>query len=189
YEDLAITRENVFILKSNGTLFSFGFDHITEEEVDSVTEWKGVVPKGEYEAMSVDPSGNLVVICKKCAGEKNKELVSGYIIKAGDSLQAGGSFNIDVAQIKAISGKVKRGFRPSGLARNPVTGEWFIISSINKLLVVTDQNWKVTEACQLDGNMFNQPEGIAFDKQGNLYISNEGDDLSQGNILKFRRAG
>lgn len=189
YEDLAITRENVFILKSNGTLFSFGFDHITEEEVDSVTEWKAVVPKGEYEAMSVDQSGNLVVICKKCAGEKNKEFVSGYIIEAGDSLQAGGSFNIDVAQIKAISGKVKRGFRPSGLARNPVTGEWFIISSINKLLVVTDQNWKVKEACQLDGNMFNQPEGIAFDKQGNLYISNEGDDLSQGNILKFRRAG
>jgi uncharacterized protein YjiK len=60
---------------------------------------------------------------------------------------------------------------------------------VNKLLVVTDRNWKAKEVCQLDGNTFNQPEGIAFDKDGNLFISNEGDDLSQGNILKFKRAG
>jgi secreted PhoX family phosphatase len=62
-----------------------------------------------------------------------------------------------------------------------------MISAVNKLLVVADSNWKITQACQLNGNVFNQPEGIAFDRQGNLYISNEGDDISEGNILKFVR--
>ncbi|RZK63080.1 MAG: SdiA-regulated family protein, partial [Pedobacter sp.] len=36
------------------------------------------------------------------------------------------------------------------------------------------------------GTSFNQPEGIAFDRDNNLYISNEGGDLSAGNILMFK---
>jgi uncharacterized protein YjiK len=68
-----------------------------------------------------------------------------------------------------------------------VTSEWFIISAVNKLLVVTDDKWKIKETCLLSSNIFNQPEGITFDSTGTLYISNEGDDLSEGNILKFER--
>lgn len=189
YEDLAITTSHVFVLKSNGILFSFPFENITDEEVDSVSEWKAILPKGEYESMATDNKGNLYVLCKNCKGDKEKESLSGYILNAGDSVQIIGNFQVNVSQIAALSGKLKRGLRPSGLAWNPLTSEWFIVSSINKLLVVTDKNWQVKEVCQLDGNLFNQPEGIAFDNMGNLYISNEGDDLSQGNILKFKRAG
>ena len=82
---------------------------------------------------------------------------------------------------------MKNGFRPSALAKNPLTKEWYIISAVNKLLVVTDENFKMKDSYALGGNLFNQPEGIAFDKEGNLYISNEGDDITQGNILKFIR--
>ena len=119
--------------------------------------------------------------------DDSKKAVTGYILQGNDTVQLAGQFTIDVLQIKAIEGKVKRGFRPSGLAQNPITKEWFIISAVNKFLVVTDSNWQVKEVYTLNGNTFNQPEGIAFDKSGNLYISNEGDDLSEGNILKFVR--
>jgi hypothetical protein len=188
YEDLVIMNDRVIILKSNGHLFSFPFADRVYAEVDSVQEWKDILPKGEYEGMFGDEaSGNIYVICKNCEGDNSKNMVSGYILHNGDSIDPVGEFQIDVNEIKAHTGKVKRGFRPSGIAKNPVTSEWFIISAVNKLLVVTDDKWKIKETCLLSSNIFNQPEGITFDSTGTLYISNEGDDLSEGNILKFER--
>ncbi|MCE6989383.1 SdiA-regulated domain-containing protein [Dyadobacter sp. CY323] len=189
YEDLAILNSEVFVLKSNGVLFSYPLSESAFEEAENVTELKHVLPKGEYEGMYADPaSGDLYVICKNCPAGDPKASVTGYIFNPKkDSLEAPRTFNVQVDEIKAITGKVSRGFRPSGLAKNPVTGEWYIISSVNKLLVVTDANWKVKKAFPLNGNLFIQPEGIAFDKSGSLYISNEGDDLFSGNILKFKR--
>ena len=189
YEDVAIVNETVIILKSNGTLFSFPLADAVYEEIDSVNEWKGLLPPGEYEGMcGDDETGSLYVVCKNCESDNSKNAVSGFILYASDTIYRSGTFQINVDEIKTFTGKVKRGFRPSAIAKNPLTGEWFIISAVNKLLVVTDNNWKVKEASSLNGNIFNQPEGLAFDKDGNLYISNEGDDFSQGNILKFVRS-
>lgn len=189
YEDVAILKDKVVILKSNGILFYFPLADAIYEEVDAVKEIKGLLPEGEYEGMyGDDATGKLYIICKNCKDDDSKTQVTGYVFQFGDSIYQQGSFHVNVEEIKDIAGKVKRGFRPSGLAKNPVTGEWFMISAVNKLLVVADENWKIKETCFLNSNIFNQPEGIAFDEKGNLYISNEGDDLSQGNILKFVRS-
>ena len=56
----------------------------------------------------------------------------------------------------------------------------------NKLLVVTDLEWKIKAVHKLNSTVFNQPEGLAFDNQHNLFISNEGDEITDGNIIKFR---
>ncbi|CAG4994163.1 hypothetical protein DYBT9275_01333 [Dyadobacter sp. CECT 9275] len=188
YEDVAILNDQVVILKSNGHLFTFPFSEAVYEEPAGVKELDQVLPKGEYEGMYGDEkTGKLYVICKNCPQDNSKKRVSGYILKLGDQAKTAGNFSINVDEIKAISGKVERGFRPSAMAQNPVTSEWYIISAVNKLLVITDTHWKVKHAFGLNGNTFNQPEGIAFDKTGNMYISDEGDDLSDGNILKFVR--
>ncbi len=188
YEDVTIVNGKIVVLKSNGTLYIFPFDEAVYEDADSVREWKSLLPEGEYEGMYGDETTkSLYVICKNCAGDDSKHSVSGYIFQIGDSVWQTGTFAVDVKEIKTLAGKVRRGFRPSALAKNPITGDWYILSAVNKLLVVTDSNWTIRETCQLNGNTFNQPEGIAFDAEGNMYISNEGDDLSQGNILKFTR--
>ena len=188
YEDLSMFGDKVIILKSNGTLISFDKADVVYEDVDSVQEWKGLVPKGEYEGLFGDPAtGMLYMLCKNCEGDAAADKVSGYILQAGDSIKPAGSFSINVADIKPFSGKVKSGFRPSALAQNPLTKEWFVLSGANKLLVITDTAWKVKDAYPLNGNIFNQAEGIAFDAAGNLYISNEGDDIIDGNILRFTR--
>jgi DNA-binding beta-propeller fold protein YncE len=89
--------------------------------------------------------------------------------------------------INSILGKkMKAGrFQPSGLARHPATGDWYLISSVNKLLIVANSNFEIESVWPLLPSRFRQPEGIAFDRLGNMYISNEGDEVSSGNVLKF----
>ena len=91
----------------------------------------------------------------------------------------------DVSKIDKMSGKKKGTFHPSALAINPITKQWFIVSSVNKVLLVADEKFNIISTHHLSSNTFNQPEGIAFDKDGNLFISNEGSETTSGNILKF----
>ncbi len=188
YEDLAIVGEKVYILKSNGNLYSFPFANAAYEDLDEVREWKHLLPEGEYESLYGDDATNkLYVLCKNCKGDNKKDVVPGYILQTGDSVYQVGTFSIDVHEIKKITGKVKRGFRPSAMAKNTLNNKWYILSAVNRMLVVTDSIWSVKEVCALSTKSFNQPEGIAFDKFGSMYISNEGDDFAEGNILKFVR--
>lgn len=188
FEDITIVKDQVVVLKSNGSLFAFPFADTQLAQTAKIKEHRGLLPKGEYEGMFGDEvSGKIYVLCKSCAGDIPGKNVSGYILNAGSSIQKTGDFTLSVDAIKAIAGKIKKGFQPSALAKNPVTGDWFILSSVNKLLVVADKNWKPKQVYPLSSNNFNQPEGIAFDKLGNLFISNEGDETMDGNILKFKR--
>ncbi|MCF2496725.1 SdiA-regulated domain-containing protein [Dyadobacter chenhuakuii] len=188
YEDVSIANKVVYVLKSNGVIYTFPSDDAIYTEVDKVHEIKTLLPKGEYEGLYADQFNNqLYVLCKKCDADYSWNTTTGYIIELSDSSKTASSFQINVKDIKQFKGKVKEGFRPSGLAKDPISGEWYIISAANKLLIVTDAKWNIKEAFPLSSNVFNQPEGIAFDKIGYLYISNEGNDLTNGNILKFTR--
>jgi DNA-binding beta-propeller fold protein YncE len=187
YEDVAILKNQAVILKSNGFLYTMPLSESVYEESELTKEWKKLLPKGEYEGMYADnATDNLYILCKNCPQDDSKNSITGYILNPLKDSMNIKSFSVHVDEIKAITGKASRGFRPSGLAQNPKTGDWYILSAVNKLLVITDKQWKVKDAFPLSGNVFTQPEGIAFDNAGNLYISNEGDDLSNGNILKFK---
>ena len=59
-----------------------------------------------------------------------------------------------------------------------------MISSIGKLLLTINRNGKILDIIELDKNIFNQPEGICFSKERNMFISNEGKN-GGGNIVKF----
>lgn len=190
FEDLAIFNEMVFVLKSNGTIYSFPFTEAVKKESDLVKERKGLVPKAEYEGMYADPETNKIyILCKSCSQDKKMKQVTGYVFDykvETDSLVAAGDFRIDLSQLKKLNSKLKTSLNPSALAKNPKTGEWYILSSTNKLLLVTDADWKIKAAHKLNSSTFNQPEGLAFDGRLDLYVSNEGDEVNDGNILKFR---
>ena len=65
-----------------------------------------------------------------------------------------------------------------------MNGKLYIVASVGKLLVVADKNGKVEQVFRLDPVMYNQPEGMTFAPNGDLYISNEGGE-GIATILKF----
>ncbi|WP_316789044.1 SdiA-regulated domain-containing protein [Pedobacter frigoris] len=190
FEDLAIFNERVFVLKSNGALYTFPFSEAVKEESKNVKETKHIIPKAEYESIYADPAtSKLYVLCKSCPVDKKQKQITGYLLdyKADlDSIVLADSFKLDLNQIKAVNPKLKPSLSPSAMTKNPKTNEWYILSSANKLLVITDEKWKIKAVHKLNSSTFNQPEGIAFDKDMNLFISNEGDEITDGNIIKFK---
>ena len=192
FEDIAICDDHVVMLQSSGVLFTFPLSEIRKQKPDHVNKIEDMLPEGEYEGMCADDKGKLLyVLCKHCSDDKTSENSSGYIFKlsADGSVQKAGKFNIDVKNIESLTGVKKIKFHPSALAHNNSTNEWFVLSSVNKLLVTCDEDWKVKAVYKLDEQTFPQPEGMAFDEQNNLYISNEGQGVTSGNVLKFTYKG
>jgi len=188
FEDMAIVKEQVIMLRSDGILFSFPFNKIHQKETTNTKEWDGLLPDGEFEGLFADAKDNkLYVLCKHCSDDETTKAVTASILQLqpNDSISKSGSVSISVKKIEELAGEKKFKFHPSALAKNPQTQQWYILSSVNKMLVIADNDWTVKEVYRLDPAIFRQPEGITFDNKNNLYISNEGDDTSEGNVLKF----
>jgi len=93
-------------------------------------------------------------------------------------------------EIKSISKEKKlverlKSFSPSAIALHPVEQQYYILSSVGKLLIIVNKTGKLRSINFLDKDIFIQPEGICFAPEGTLYISNEGKSLV-AKILKFK---
>jgi len=188
YEDLAIINNQVYVLKSTGDIYSFPLDMQQEDISSSTQAWADFLPKAEYESLYADQEEQVLYVLTKSGGKKKKNTL-GYKIKVDQATKELGTiqeFILDQDAIVNMGYKLKSGLKVSALSRHPKTREWYILSSAEKLLVVAAADWKIKAIHDLDASNFNQPEGIAFDKDLNLYISNEGDEITNGNIRKFQ---
>jgi uncharacterized protein YjiK len=188
FEDISICHNYVVMLRSDGVLFTFPVSETVKPEAGQVKVFDNILSAGEYEGLAcVEKTGKIYVLCKHCANEKSKKWGGGSILLLDTSgnLALAGNFEIDIKSLDKKAGAHKIIFHPSALAENPHTKDWYILSSVNRLLVITDENWKVKSVYPLDPTVFNQPEGIAFDSQQNLYISNERGQSTAATILMF----
>ncbi|MFU1858395.1 SdiA-regulated domain-containing protein [Sphingobacterium sp. NGMCC 1.201703] len=188
YEDIGISKTHFFILKSNGSVYSFP---ITEKDnIQTAIEQKDILPKGEYEGLFVDKTSNLAyVLCKECRVDKKQSQTTGYIfaIERDGKFTPKGEFAVQIDELKQFDPKIKKTFKPSALAKKTDSNEWYILSSVDRALVVTDENFRVKSITSLDPKLFPQPEGINFDSKSNLYISSEAGNQDKGIIYKFEK--
>ena len=179
YEDITVHKQSIFVLESNGKISSVA-KRLSKEKIIS-RKWEQELPEGEYESIFATEN-RFYVLCKTCKNV-GRDSVLGFVFSLINDTTFT-SFEPFAIRRDINHFWPKKGLMPSALAKNKVR---FIVSATNKLLVITDDKWKIKNVYRLDPAIFQHPEGMAFDELSNLYISNEGDETRNGKILKFER--
>ena len=183
YEDLQLHDSIFYILSSSGNIVSIKF--FTADSLQT-EEYKFPQNKVEFETLYFDSSLNkLILVCKDCKEDKKKE-VSTFAFDIVNHNYSEGPYKIDADKIAAMLHEDKIKFKPSAAAINPLTHELYILSSVNKAIVVADKNGNIQKVYQLDPSVYKQPEGIAFTPKGDLLISNESAKDGEANILVIK---
>jgi len=184
YEDLAYTGNEWYVLKSNGDIYL-----MKNIFTDSASHEKFSYPEkgNEFEGLYFDKASNcLWLLCKSCATDNDKKSVSLYAFDiATKQFKHEPVLQIDVKQIEEKLAIKDISFKPSAIAMQPLQKQLYILSGVNKMLVVADSSGSAISAYKLNPSYFRQAEGITFSDNGDMYISNEATDDAYANILKF----
>ena len=203
YEGIARVDKTLYILRSDGVL-----SEITNFETDQhkKTTYSTGIPWKDNEGICSDPKNNRLLIApketpEKHSGDKKKRFIYGFDLiskklinepvlifdlKEIERFALENRINVPMKDKKKGGGKepdIK--FRMSAIEIHPITGRLFVLSSIDKLLFVFNMKSEIEYMERLNPDLFNQPEGITFMNNGDLYISNEGKKKSP-TLVQFR---
>jgi hypothetical protein len=208
YEDIAVVKNDVFILGSDGTLFKVENFESSKRKTTKIKTL--LTKKNNTEGLFFDGNTNSLLIACKDSPSINKNIPFDgfkaiyrfdlntntliekpeYLVNFSkiDSLKVTGTVQklfINTAKQLKFVGDGSR-FHPSGLAIHPIEKDKiYIISSLGKWLIVMTVKGEIIDIVELDKRIFSQPEGICFSENGDLFISNEGKN-GKANILRFK---
>ncbi len=187
YEGLAVVGETIWVLRADGKLF----------EVSNINAPKPVVKeysthltiKQDSEGLCYDKKNNRLLVAIKGDELESEDYkgIYGFDL-ASKKMDQQPVFKIDLLNeiFESNAGKKKKGtINPSGIAIHPVSGDMYITDGRNAKLLITDASGTIKKLYQLNNNEFSQPEGIAFNAAGDLFIANEGTN-QPGNILQVK---
>lgn len=191
YEGITKAGGTIYVLRSDGLLFEI--KSLKTSDLARTIPLKGI-PYNEIEGLCYDQKNNRLFIAPKDkpkdSEEKNKRGIYGFDLNRGALLEKP-VISIDISKIKkfATDNKVfdqvkseKKDkddkpdikFRPSAIGIHPVTGKLFVISATEQILFVFNINGTIEKMSKLNPEIYNMPEGITFFKNGDMLISNEG---------------
>lgn len=192
YEAVEAVGEDIWVAKSTGTLY-----HITNagKPNQDVEKYNTILSgDNDVEGLAYDSKRNrLLLACKKDAkddgNDKNGRYIYAFDLKT-KTLSDRPVFAIEREAVKNFLGKCEKtteheklcdffisrdeyDLAPSAIAVHPKTGQLFITSSVGKVLMVLNPDGQIDHLQRLNKKLFAQPEGMAFDPDGTLYISTE----------------
>lgn len=188
YEGVEMVRGTVFVIESNGDLVRFD---LNSKDKPLAIKTK-LTSKNDVEGLGYDPKSNqLLIACKESPNIKKTDFKGRAIYR----------FDIEKHELSSSPISIRKGelrafikqqelefkfneFNPSGIAMHPIEGVMYVLAHGGKLLVGVDNEGQVQLVKKLKGGIFNQPEGICFAPNGDMYIANEG-GKDRGTLLKF----
>jgi hypothetical protein len=185
FEDLVLIDSTFYVLESNGNIIRFKF--ITSDSVDREEFTFPTTSKNEFEILYRDLLRNrLILLCKDCEVDDKNSLTAFAFNLDSMGYEINPAFVIDVRKIEDLMDEKKLRYKPSAAAIHPLTKELYIISSVNKVLVVADLVGIPKKVYKINPKLFKQPEGLTFTSKGDMFVSNESADIGAANILFFQ---
>ena len=181
FEDLASDGQYWYALKSSGKLLRI-FQPFTDSF--QVREFEYPEKKNEFEAVFFDPvKKKIIMLCKLCSPSADGKIPAYSLDTVNSAFVYEPEYSPDSNVLKKIIGKTHASIRPSGAAFHPITGELYILSIHDRMLLIM-KDGILKNAYSLPKKTFRQPEGITFSPNGDMYISNEAVEAI-ANVLKF----
>jgi len=202
YEGIEIVGDVIYVLKSNGSIVQY--DMSLKEQMHIINT--PLKSSNNTEGLGYDQKSNsLLIACKgspnvdKHYKHKNAKAVYAYNLNTNDFVNDPlfvvkdediefffDKYTADQYSNKEAKRKMKRAlkFSPSAISKNNRNSHYYLLSTVGKTLVVLNSEFEIVDLKFLDHPMFIQPEGICFNLNGDMFISNEGKGLVS-NILKF----
>ena len=194
YEGVELVDNELFVLKNDGDLFRFTYSEDKKTKADKYEN--KLSGKNDTEGLGYDHELNaLLIACKEYPG-LDKEQISGRAFYKVNlvtmELVEDPIFTISPEKLKKFWESYKEiiydqnriKFKPSAIATHPISGNYYILSSVGKMLIITDKKGDIQATYPIAPRILGQPEGLCFDQNGNMYISSEGEG-DRGYILKF----
>lgn len=173
FEDLSIVGNRFFIMNSHGKIYEC--KEGTEGEYVQYTIYKTKLSsENNVEGLCYDPESNsLLLACKDYPGDGYEKSKTIYTFSLSTMTMS------DTPRFALPTGKIKRNtiereFRPSGIARQSITGTFFVLASHGHTIVEISKDGEIINQKDLNEEIHPQPEGITFSKENTLYISDEG---------------
>jgi uncharacterized protein YjiK len=190
FEDLATVGETIYVLRSKGVISAI---ENTEDEKNlkvTVFDKTPLQKTADTEGLCYDEKNNrLLITCKGATGDPFSRAIWSFDLKTKQYATTP-VFEISLKQIQAYLNtqnvdkeefkkffeptETEFNFGPSAIAIHPKTGDYYILSSVGKILLLTDTSGKIKGIEKLQKKIHAQPEGIIFDTDATFYISNEG---------------
>ena len=203
YEDLAVVGKDLWIVNSSGALYEIkNFNNGPSKPNVYKTVLK---EENNIEGLAYDRKNNRLLLAVKdisLDGNEDQKDIYAFDLKS-KTLNQKAVYSIKLSEIekffegdkieefskkilKAVGNQnLNKVFRTSALGFHPLTGELYVLSSLNNIIAVIDNKGSITKILELDGKEFIQPEGLAFTSDGRLFISNEGKG-KQANIIELK---
>jgi uncharacterized protein YjiK len=180
FEDIALIGNTAWIVRADGRLFEAdvtGNKQAREYETPLTVEQN-------IEGLSYDKKNNRLLLSVKDGEAKNgyKGIYAFDLSKKTLAAEPVIRINVNHDLLSSGSAKKAKEIRPSAIGIQPTTGDLYVTDGPQRRLIVMDAAGNVKNSLSL-GKAFQQPEGIAFSPQGELFISNEG-TKEPGNIMQ-----
>lgn len=203
FQAVEFVRDTAFALKSNGQLYKIWNLRGAQKNVKMV---KTNFPRtASLSGLTYDMANNRLLISAKGQkeGEFSREIYA-YDVKTGQSSPEP-VYEITLASFKGflsnksdkqyvklredyVSRPNTKGFDfvPSSIAVHPMTGNLYVVSSVNQVLLVLDAQGEIVEMTKLKKDSHLQPQAICFDEEGTMYIANEAKDGTPAKLFQYK---